>query len=99
MIYRAVNKGEYILFKVEEKPIGLIRAKRKLDTIYLMDQYQTDLDKVMDNYDLETFIKGFVRWLTHIRKSAEEIDLSEKADMNVVYFGKGHHPLYFYTDY
>lgn len=99
MIYRAFHKGEYILFKVEEKPIGLIRAKRKLDTIYLMGQYQTDLDKVMDNYDLETFVKGFVRWLTHIRKIADEIDLNEKVDMNMVYFSKGHEPLYFYTHY
>jgi hypothetical protein len=36
MIYRAFNKGEYVLFKVEEKPTGLIKAKRKLDNIYLM---------------------------------------------------------------
>jgi hypothetical protein len=84
MIYRALNKGEYILFKVEERPIGFIRAQRKLDTIYLMGQYQNDLDKVMDNYDLETFVKGFVRWLIHIRKSADEIDLNEKVDMNMV---------------
>ena len=99
MIYRAFNKGEYILFEVEDKPIGLIRAKRKLDVMFLMGLYRTDLDKVMDKYDDETFVKGFVRWLTNIRKSADELELDEKVDMNVVYFGKGHHPLYFYTDY
>lgn len=64
-----------------------------------MGQYQTDLDKVMDNYDLETFVKGFVRWLTHVRKIADEIDLNAKVDMNMVYYTKGHEELYFYTRY
>lgn len=99
MIYRAFNKGEYILFKFEERPIGLIRAKRKLDNIYLMGQYQSDLDKVMDNYDFETFVNGYVRWLTHIRKIAEEIDLNAKVDMNTVSYNKAREELYFYTDY
>ena len=99
MIYRAFNKGEYILFEVEGKSMGLVRAKWKLDTIYLMDQYKTDLDKVMDNYDLETFVKGFVRWLTHIRKSAEEIYPKSNSEINKVCFSKDHHPLFFYAPF
>lgn len=63
-----------------------------------MGQYQTDLDKEMDNYDLETFIKD-LRWLTHIRKLADEIDLDEKVDMDMAYLGKGHETLYCYTHY
>ncbi len=64
-----------------------------------MGQYQTDLDRVMDNYDLKTFVKGFVRWLTHTRKLADDIDINEKVDMNMVYYSKNHEELYFYTHY
>jgi hypothetical protein len=95
MIYRAFYNGEYIMFEFEGRPLGLIRAKRELDTQHLMDRYRTDLDKVMDDYDFETFLKGFIRWLTHIKKSAEEIDINTKVEMNRVCFSKSHPPLYF----
>lgn len=95
MIYRAFIKGEYIMFEFEGRPLGLIRAKRELDTMRLMNRYRTDLDKVMDDYDLETFIKRFVRWLTHIKKSAEEIDINTKVEMNRVSFSNNRPPLYF----
>lgn len=98
MIYRAFYKGEYIMFEFEGKPLGLIRTKRKLDTLHLMSQYRTDLDKVMDDYDFETFLKRFIRWLTHIKKSAEEIDINAKVKTNRVCFSKNHHPLFFFTD-
>ena len=97
MIYRAFFKGEYIMFEFEGKTLGLVRAKRKLDTMHLMSQYRTDLDKVMDDYDYETFIKRFIRWLTHIKRSAEEIDINAKVNMNRVCFSKSRYPLFFYT--
>ncbi len=50
MIYRAYYKGEYVMFEFEWTPLDLIRTKRKLDTLHLMSQYRTDLDKVMDDY-------------------------------------------------
>lgn len=83
------------MFEFEGRPLGLIRAKRELDTMRLMNRYRTDLDKVMDDYDLETFIKRFVRWLTHIKKSAEEIDINTKVEMNRVSFSNNRPPLYF----
>ena len=95
MIYRAFYKGEYIMFEFEGRPLGLIRAKRELEILHLMNRYRTDLEKVMDDYDLETFIKRFIRWLTHIKKTAEEIDINTKVEMNRISFSNSHPPLYF----
>lgn len=86
------------MFEFEGRPLGLIWAKRELDTMRLMNRYRTDLDKVMDDYDLETFIKRFVRWLTHIKKSAEEIDINTEVKMNRICFSKKHHPLFFFAN-
>jgi hypothetical protein len=98
MIYRAFYKGEYIMFVFEGKPLGLVRAKRDLDTLHLMNRYRADLDKVMDDYDFEIFLKRFIRWLTHIKKSAEEIDINAKVKTNRVCFSKSHHPLFFFAN-
>jgi len=99
MIYRHFKKGEYILFKAESEPIGLIKATREIDTLGLTNYYESDLEKVMDSYDLETYVKGFVTWLVNAKKAERVADEIDQEEINVVSFSNSRHPLFFYTHY
>ena len=99
MIYRLFYKGEYVLFKAESEPIGIIKAKKEIDTIDLINYYERDLEKVMDSYDLETYVKGFLTWLVNAKKAERVLDSNDEREVNVVSFSNSRHPLFFYTHY
>lgn len=99
MIYRHFKKGEYILFKAESDPIGLIKATREIDTLGLTKYFERDLEKIMDDYDNKTYVKGFLTWLVSTNRAEREADKIDPENINVVSFSDSRHPLFFYTHY